>query len=963
MPSPRDVKLPRFVSVPGRILPVTAPSNDLELRVYALKEEKSASEEMGVKLPLTSQKAILGLEGMTCGTCSNSIEVHCKSLSGVISATVSLVLERAEVVFDPLITNPDTLIEEIEAIGFGAKLNDLSSNDVDAASTASIKLSISPMTSITCATVIETGLKALPWVQSCDVSLATEQAIIKYNPNQGGIRDIVSQIKDLGYEASVVHTRANDAAALRTRRQIRTLVITLLFAVPVFLLSMIFPLFPVLRTCFHQRVSGHLTLGALLLCLLSTPVQFGSGAQFYKAAYTGLRNRTANMGVLIALGSSAAYLYAMIDVINSLVAVPMDMEAGMGGAHFFETSSTLITFALLGKLLQGVAKGRTSKALTNLMQLQPDSAVLLITREGMIMEQEVDVELLQLGDIVKVTRGGKIPADGEVIVGEAMVNESIITGEAMPVSKIVGSQVLGATVNEEGMIHVKVTRVGSDATLGRILRLLEDAQTQRAPIQAFADRISSYFVPCVVATSLLTFFVWFIACETGAVPAEWMGDSGSFLFAFMFGLSVLVIACPCSLGLATPTAVMVGTGVAARYGVLIKGGRALEIANKTNAIIFDKTGTLTEGKPIVAVIKPLEKSPFSVADILFYTGSAELNSEHVLGTAIVDKAKQEASKPLVAPSDFEARSGKGLRCVVEGKRVIIGNRGWLESNDVASNEEAEDTLRRMEGRAMTGLLVAIEGELTAVLGLSDTVRKEAQAVVRYLGQIGVEVWMCTGDHSTTARMVAQELGIQHVMSEVLPQAKFDHVKALQDMGKKVAMIGDGINDAPALAQADLGISLGASTAIAIEAADVILVNSDLRDVVTALDISKKTISRIRLNFVWALGFNVLGIPFAAGLLYPLIKVVLPPELAAFAMASSSVCVVISSLLLSRYRPPAVRQSLVEAPKSVMEYGCNQACSCASVQNGCCEGCTTYRVLDAVGKAQSGCGCACADCCC
>jgi Cu+-exporting ATPase len=679
-------------------------------------------------------------------------------------------------------------------------------------------------------------------------------------------------------------------------------------------------------------VYNSFTRNALIMWILSSPIQFGVGSIFYKSAYKGLRARSANMSLLIAIGTTCAYVYALIDVITAL-RTPMDpmmpgddtrtspfSSSGKtgGGEHFFETASTLITFVILGRLLEAIAKGKTSEALTKLTDMQASTATLLLidpTTNQILGEKEVPASTLEPGDMVKVNRGSKIPADGVVHSGESSVDESFITGESLPVRKEPGMEVIGSSINHEATLQVKVTKASSESTLANILRLMENAQTTKAPIQKVADTISGIFVPAVVTISFLTWAVWFACVREGAVKEEWLEKDGGdgFLFSFLFGLSVIVIACPCALGLATPTAVMVGTGVGAKMGILIKGGVALERAHKVSTVVFDKTGTLTRGKPAVTDVT-LFTSSYSYAQILFLVGSAEGNSEHVLGKTLVQFARSgggDAStvvEPLVQPVDFVATSGKGLSCTVQGVRVVLGNRKAMEEHGVTVPLEAEECLVSFESLGRIALCLALDGTFSAVFSLADTPKPESAGIIRHMESLGLKVWLCSGDNRRTCASMAAQIGLREdrIVSEALPSGKYDLVKKLQSEGEVVAMIGDGLNDAIALAQADLGVSVGAGTDVAMEAADVVLVKNDLRDVLVALDLSRATLRRIRLNFGWALCYNLIGIPVAAGLFYPALQIRLPPELAALAMALSSVSVITSSLWLKRYKKPVIK---------------------------------------------------------
>eukprot|EP00123_Amoebidium_parasiticum_P017274 comp23779_c2_seq2/m.41241 comp23779_c2_seq2/g.41241 ORF comp23779_c2_seq2/g.41241 comp23779_c2_seq2/m.41241 type:complete len:711 (-) comp23779_c2_seq2:182-2314(-) len=660
---------------------------------------------------------------------------------------------------------------------------------------------------------------------------------------------------------------------------------------------MVSPLIPSVHAALTKRIYRSFTLNMLLLFILTTPVQFGVGWTFHRGAYHAIKRKFANMDVLVVLGTLAAYLYS---VIISLVAIARDHVDTM---TFFDASAMIITFIVLGRLLEAITKAKTSEALTKLMGMQPTTAVLLEKgKDGQMTERVIGIELVQIGDILKVVPGDKIPSDGVVVFGQSTADESMVTGESMPVHKNVGDDVIGGSINGQGVLHVRTTRVGGATVLSQITRLVEDAQSNKAPIQAVADRIASKFVPAVIVIATITFAVWLCVAHFVLGPDDIPMGFTPFLLAFNFLITVLVIACPCALGLATPTAVMVGTGLGARHGVLIKGGGPLELASKVTAVVFDKTGTLTTGKPSVVGFTPFGQ--YSDIQALDWLASAESGSEHPLGKAICEFAGEKFDKTPLSARDFEAVAGRGLKCVVgENVRLVVGNRAWMAENGVEVGPAAEAIMVRHEEQGATAMLCGIvQSDLVCAIAVADAVRPESRVVVAQLKKRGIEPWMVTGDNRRTAAAIAMQVGITTVFAEVLPSQKAEKVRELQEEGKVVAMVGDGVNDSPALAQADIGIAIGAGTDVAIEAADFVLIRSDLRDVVTAFDISRVTFQRIKINFLWAYGYNTVAIPFAAGVLFPL-HVMFPPWVAAVAMACSSVSVVCSSLLLRLYRPP------------------------------------------------------------
>lgn len=780
------------------------------------------------------------------------------------------------------------------------------------------------------------------------------QVIHKTGLYQASIQPLPSQSSCSNDENKVaLHAQSQRQQVISKRREF---FISLVGTLPVLLISMIISKFhafdPFLEYSFNASIPSF-TVEVLLLWLLATPVQFYSGWVFYRGAYYGIRNRILGMDVLVASGTSAAYGYAVYQVVSDIVKdQDMDihhMKEGDGmsmsgmGAHFFETSAVLISFVLLGQWLQLLATRRTSLALTKLLGLQSRTAM-LVTPLSMHVDpkeisksenfdpttfsfhtEEVPTSIIEKDDILQIIRGSAIPADGKIIFGTISVNESMITGESLPVLKS-GSlsqadkkgkgnaNVVGGTVAVEGTAYMVVTGVGKDTTLSQIVQLMEHAQMSRVPIQEFADRVASIFVPVVCSIAIISFIIWFVLCSLDVVPQRWYGDQNQskFTFSFLFGVTVLVVSCPCALGLATPTAVMVGTGVGALNGILIKSGESLQKASTVNAVIFDKTGTLTQGRPCVTDFKTLEAA-IDDETLLWYLGTLEKNSEHPLGAAIVSYAEKNispnkmVSKPFGEPSAFAAVTGKGVSCSIEKTDVAVGNRSFAESKSWIISEEVERILICLEDEGKTAVIAAVNGIVAAVIGISDEVRKDSSMTIKALKDKGVDVWMVTGDNFRTATSVAKRLGLPHdrIVAESLPATKVNKIKALQSEGKTVAMVGDGINDSPALAQADVGIAIGAGTEIAIEAADMVLVKNEVSDVFVAVDLSTKIFTRIKLNFIWALLYNCLGIPIAAGVFYPWIQVSLPPTVAAVAMACSSVSVVTSSLHLKLYRPPVL----------------------------------------------------------
>jgi len=854
------------------------------------------------------EKVKLEISGMSCASCVRTIETSISSLEGVVKASVNLMTEEAEVIFDPQNTDIPSVIKKVEDVGYSAKeLTTQKQGEVD--------FNIDGMSCASCVAKIEKGIKKLDGIHYVSVNLTTEKAHIKFDSEKVKIRSIIEAIEGVGYSASI-STDDVDTERLARTEEIRywkkKLLISLVFTIPVFVLSMLLmkPLRPFDFIGLLDQIEaieiipGIKTL-YLILFVLSTPVQFWTGKDFYIRAYNGLKHRSANMDLLIALGTSAAYFFSVFSMIYPL------FEPHFEGEIFFETAALLITFVVLGKYLEAMAKGKTSNAIKRLMGLQAKTATILDEENN---EREISIELVEKEDLLLVRPGEKIPTDGVVEYGFSTVDESMLTGESMPIQKDIGDFVAGATMNNEGMLKVRVTKVGKETALAQIIKLVEDAQTSKAPIAAFADRVSQYFVPIVVIVAALDFFFWLLLLNLGLYdPSNLPPGTSSFLFSFLLGISVLVIACPCALGLATPTAVMVGTGVGAREGILIKGGEPLENAHKIKAIIFDKTGTLTRGKPALTDIINLNEK-FTREQSLFYAASAEKGSEHPLGKAIVNYARSEGIN-LEDPMNFEGIKGHGIKAKIKEHSILFGNRRLIEKYGITVTEACNNKLMSLENQGKTAMILAIDSELNAILAVADTVKPESSLAVKHLKKMGIQVWMVTGDNQRTANAIGKQLGIKDIFADVLPGEKAEKVKELQSKGLTVAMVGDGVNDAPALAQSDVGIAIGSGTDVAIEAGDIILMKDDPRDVVTAIDLSKKTMRRIRLNMFWALGYNTAGIPIAAGLLYPILKFTLPPELAGLAMALSSVSVVTSSLLLNRYKKPVLK--LADTAKTVI----------------------------------------------
>lgn len=801
---------------------------------------------------MASKQVSLQISGMTCAACATRIEKGLNKVDGVESANVNLALEKATVHFDS--DNAD-----VEA--FEKKISDLGYGTVKSV----MDFQIGGMTCAACATRIEKGLNKLPGVTKANVNLAMESAHVEYTSSEVTVEDMIQRVQKLGYQATPKsELKQEDHRAKAIRNQKVKLIISAALSLPL-LWAMIA----------HFKWTSSLWIPGFLLnpwvqLVLAAPVQFWIGKEFYTGAYKALRNKSANMDVLIALGTSAAYFYSVYKTFE------WQFTGGHHGAAelYFETSSVLITLVILGKFFEMLAKGRTSEAIKTLMGLQAKTA--LVIRDG--QEVSLPVDQVIVGDLIMVRPGEKIPVDGVVVEGSSSIDESMITGESIPIEKNPGEGVIGATINKNGSLKIKATKVGKETALALIIKVVEEAQGSKAPIQRVADRISGVFVPIVVAIAIVTFLVWYFFVAPG-----------NFAEALEKLIAVLVIACPCALGLATPTSIMAGSGRAAEAGILFKGGEHLESTHKINAIILDKTGTITKGKPeLTDVISGI----LSDEEFLRMVAAAEKKSEHPLAEAIVNGA---VSRGINIPKteQFEAIPGHGIRAVVEGRELLIGTRKLLTSRNIAYNE-AISNMEDLETGGKTAMLVAIDGAYTGLVAVADTIKETSKIAVSRLKQLGIEVVMITGDNQRTAHAIAKEVGIEHVLAEVLPEGKAEEVKKLQAQGKKVAMVGDGINDAPALATADIGMAIGTGTDVAMEAADVTLMRGDLNSIPDAIFMSRKTMSNIRQNFFWALAYNSLGIPIAA-------LGFLAPWLAGAAMAFSSVSVVLNSLRLQRVK--------------------------------------------------------------
>ncbi|RDZ12274.1 copper-translocating P-type ATPase [Priestia megaterium] len=799
------------------------------------------------------KEATLQITGMTCAACSNRIEKGLKKIEGVKEANVNLALERSTIIFDPSKTSPKAFEEKIEKLGYGVV-------------SEKAEFAITGMTCAACSTRIEKGLNKLEGVTKASVNLALETASVEYSPSQIAPQDITQRVEKLGYGAKLKSEEKEEEQSYREKelsKQKGKFWFSFILSVPLlwamvshFTFTSFIPL-------------PHMLMNPWVQLALATPVQFVVGKQFYVGAFKALRNKSANMDVLVALGTSAAYFYSLYSSLKSLGSSAHTEQL------YYETSAILITLILLGKLFEANAKGRSSEAIKKMMGLQAKTAV--VVREG--AEVEIPVEEVQKGEVIFIKPGEKVPVDGEIIEGQSALDESMLTGESVPVDKNIGDKVIGATLNKNGFLKIKATKVGRETALAQIIKVVEEAQGSKAPIQRLADYISGIFVPIVVGIALLTFFIWYI----------WIAP-GEFAPALEKLIAVLVIACPCALGLATPTSIMAGSGRAAEFGILFKGGEHLEATHKIDTILLDKTGTVTNGTPELTDVRIAQG--YKENELLQLVASAERLSEHPLAQALVAGIKNKGIE-IQDPLSFEAIPGYGVKATVQERELLVGTRKLMNQHKVNIDTALEE-MTNLEREGKTAMLVAVDGKYAGMFAVADTIKATSKEAVSRLKEMGLEVMMITGDNRQTAQAIAMQAGIEHVIAEVLPEGKAEEVKKLQQQGKKVAMVGDGINDAPALALADIGMAIGTGTDVAMEAADITLMRGDLMSIADSIEMSRKTISNIKQNLFWAMGYNTLGIPIAAvGLLAPWI--------AGAAMAFSSVSVVLNALRLQRVR--------------------------------------------------------------
>ncbi len=817
----------------------------------------------------------VGITGMHCASCVATIEKTLRNQKGVKEASVNFASEKAVVKYNPNKISKEEILETIKETGYTPI--DISSNENEnlEKEKSEVNLKVVGMDNPHCVGTVSKGLDSLKGILSKELSV-TENAKIVYNPRLVSLDEIKKTIFSLGYKPiEKGKTSSGDREKLAREKEIRGLkrrtIASVVFSIPLLYLAMIVPFF---NLPLPEFIESNLVLIQLLL---ATPVLIAGSLFYSRGIFSFFKTKTATMDTLVAVGTGTAYIYSLIISIMIWTGnknyTPHDL--------YYEVAALLIAFILLGKYLEAIAKGKTSEAIKKLLGLQAKTA--LVVRDG--KEIRIPLEEVVVGDIVIVKPGEKIPVDGIILKGHSSVDESMITGESIPVEKKKGDSVIGSTINKTGSFVFKATKVGSDTALAQIIKLVEEAQGSKAPIQQLADKVSAYFVPAVISIAIISFLIWYFL-------------GFGLAFALSIFVAVLIIACPCALGLATPTAIMVGTGKGAQNGILIKSAEALQRAKEIDVVVFDKTGTLTKGKPEVTDVITFDN--LSEKEILRYAGIAEKRSEHPLGEAILKKAGKEGLK-IPDPNKFLSVTGHGLEVSYSNKKILLGNRKLMKERKVLSVSGLEDEMIKLEGEGKTAMIVAVNGKVKGIIAVADILKPSSKEAVDYLHALGKEVAMITGDNERTAKAIAKQAGIDRVFAEVLPKGKSGKVKKLQGEGKKVAAVGDGINDAPMLAQADVGIAIGSGTDVAIESADIVLIKEDLMDVPKAMDLSGYTIKKIKQNLFWAFIYNSIGIPLAAGVLYPFTGWLLNPLIAGAAMAFSSVSVVSNSLLMKRWK--------------------------------------------------------------
>jgi len=825
-------------------------------------EREISAESKRIDLPIT---------GMSCASCASRIQNALAQVKGVYNAAVNFAAERATIHYNPSEASVSEFIKIITDQGYGV-------------SVSKTNIPVKGMTCASCVQKVQKALSSMNGVLSAEVNFATEKASVEYIPSQTGMGDFKKALRDIGYDIVEVEKGEDIVEKERQEREKELSRLKFRLIAGAALTISIFVLMLWEKAGLSSFIEIPEQINFLIQFIIQSPVQFWVGWQFYKGAIAAARHRTTNMNTLIAVGTSAAYIYSVIATF-----FPSVFEIkGYSANVYFDTAATIIVLILLGRFFEARAKGKTSEAIKKLMGLQAKTA--RVVRAG--TERDILIEELEIGDIVVVRPGEKIPVDGVVKDGYSLVDESMISGESIPVEKKAGDEVVGSTINKTGSFRFEAARIGKDTMLSQIINMVQEAQGSKPPIARLADKIASIFVPAVIGIAAFTFVIWYYF---GPVP--------SFTYAMLNFIAVLIIACPCALGLATPTSIMVGTGKGAENGILIRSGEALETAHKINTVVFDKTGTLTKGKPEVTdiIVGAGRDLPGVIEenDILMLAASAEKGSEHPLGEAIVNKAK-EMGTGLKDPEDFQAVPGHGIKARIDGRNVRLGNANFMEDESINIGKLAIK-VEQLSAEGKTPMFVASDGNIIGIIAVADTIKENSADALKSLRKIGIEVVMITGDNRRTADAIARQAGIDRVFAEVLPEDKAKKIQELQGEGKIVAMVGDGINDAPALAQADVGIAIGTGTDVALEASDITLIGGDLRGVVASIALSRATVRNIKQNLFWAFAYNIILIPVAAGALFPFFGILLNPMLAAAAMGLSSVTVVTNALRLKRFR--------------------------------------------------------------
>ena len=819
------------------------------------------------------KKDTMKITGMTCASCAKAVERAVKKIDNTIDASVNIATEKLSVSYDEFKVSPKDIQLAIEKAGYGV-IHELKVNKTI--------IPISGMTCASCAKAVERSVGKVDGVEKVEVNFATEKASISYLPEKVKLSKIKDEIKKAGYEPLDAENKNTiDEDKIRKEKEVKSLwikfIVSAIFAIPLFYIAMgqmiKEPLGPLPLPQIINPDINPLNFGLIQL-FLTIPIVI-AGYKFYTVGFKAIFAKSPNMDSLIAIGTGAALAY-------SVYSLYLTFNGDMMAVHnmYFESAGVIITLVLLGKFLESVAKGKTSEAIKKLMGLSPKTAIIIKDNK----EIEIPIEEVEVGDIILVKPGSKIPVDGVVVEGHTSVDESMLTGESIPVEKTTGSHVVGASINKNGNIKFRAEKVGSDTAISQIIKLVEDAQGSKAPIAKLADIISGYFVPIVFGLAVIVAIAWYISGK-------------DIEFALSIFIAVLVIACPCALGLATPTAIMVGTGKGAENGILIKGGEALESTHKINTIVFDKTGTITEGKPVVTDI--MTNGNISLDELLKIAASAEKGSEHPLGEAIVREGEKK-NLGLYTIDKFVAIPGHGIEVEIKSDSILLGNKKLMNDRKI-SLEKMESTSDILASEGKTPMYIAINNKIAGIIAVADIVKESSVKAIMKLHEMGIEVAMITGDNKKTADAIARQVGIDKVLAEVLPQDKSNEVKKLQNEGKFVAMVGDGINDAPALAQANIGMAIGSGTDVAMESADIVLMKSDLMDVPAAIKLSRSTMKNIKENLFWAFAYNVIGIPIAAGLLYLFGGPLLNPVIAALAMAFSSTSVLLNALRLKRFK--------------------------------------------------------------